>query len=484
VNERRVRATLALLVGIGLRSLASLRSLAVASAGLSADVACTPTSGSHGGPPPNAQDGGSDAIVIGVELSISGNLAPFGTVEQTGAFVAENQINSLGGLLGHPVHFQIVDDASDVPTAGSAFGGFVNAGVVGVLGPSGSNLASATQPLAHSAMLPLISPSASTPTTREAEPCPDRYFFRTAASHALQARALALQAYRGLAPLSAGAPDAGPVVAGCRQLAVIHTDDTYGDPIATGIASETMTLGGQVIADFPVPATAQGQSYYATLTQSVISLAPQPDCQILVSLPDVGVAYMRAFKQATLADTSRDWSTFTTLGSNGLASDAFLVNGRDNPQDPSSPTAGEGIYVMNLDLNPATPEHQEFTNLYSLFYPLDAGQNAPGYAGNAYDAAILMALAIQAAGTATDRVRIRDALYAVSRPPGTAVSPSGLAAGLQAIQLGQDVNYEGASGPVDFDDCGEVVSGYLVSRVVAGQFQDVPEDAVSVADLQ
>jgi hypothetical protein len=194
------------------------------------------------------------------------------------------------------------------------------------------------------------------------------------------------------------------------------------------------------------------------------------------------VGYLRSFKKAIATDTSRDWSTFVTIGSNGLKTDQFLSMGLD-PMRP--PTIGEGMYVMNLDLNPATPQYDEFKALYALTYPTDAGAGElPSYVANQFDAIVLACLAIQAAGSATDPVKIRDRLYDVSRPPGTAFSPGHLFDALSAIALGQDIDYDGASGPVDFDDYGEVLSSFVVYHIVNSAFVALPEATVKVDELK
>src|SRR5258708_4774550 len=60
-------------------------------------------------------DGGStlQPITIGVVLSLTGDLSSPGQVENAATKVALAQINALGGVLGRPVDFKIVDDASD-----------------------------------------------------------------------------------------------------------------------------------------------------------------------------------------------------------------------------------------------------------------------------------------------------------------------------------------------------------------------------------
>ena len=469
--------------------LASVATLALLS--LYGDVACDSADGPPATPAADAAaEASSDpVIIVGVSLALTGNGAPFGQAAQGGIKVAETLVNSLGGVLGRQVRFTIVDDATDATQAARNLQQLVDGRAALLIGPSTSPLAAGLQDLAAQKAIALVSPSASTPDTRDREPRGERYFFRTAASHALQAKALALRTVRGFTAATAGdagteaGADAGsePPRLSCRRPAVIYSNDAYGAPIAQRFATERLALGDAVSVSVPVPSTVKAN--YDTEVASV--LASSADCQVIITFPDVGVGYLRAFRKATATDTSREWSTFVTVGSNGLAPATFLVLGRDNQADPASPTVGEGMFVLNLDLTPETPQFTEFKNLYVLNYPLAPGKTKlDGYTANGFDAAILACLAIQKAGSADARATIRDALYSVSSPPGTAFSPAKVADALAAIKAGQEVDYDGASGPVDFDEFGEVLAGYVVSRVKSGSFVPQPADAIKVDDLR
>ncbi|MCY4615808.1 MAG: hypothetical protein OXC71_05385 [Chloroflexi bacterium] len=80
----------------------------------------------------------------------------------------------------------------------------------------------------------------------------------------------------------------------------------------------------------------------------------------------------------------------------------------------------------------------------------------------AYDAVIAIALAAQAAGS-TDGSAIRDQLTSIATPGGATVfpGPAGVRAALDAAGRGDDINYEGAATTVDWDDVGDVTSGYI-----------------------
>jgi branched-chain amino acid transport system substrate-binding protein len=76
------------------------------------------------------------------------------------------------------------------------------------------------------------------------------------------------------------------------------------------------------------------------------------------------------------------------------------------------------------------------------------------FVAQAYDAAYVVALAIQAAGSA-DRAAIRGALRTVANAPGEVVGPGEWARARQLLGAGTKVNYEGASGPVEFNATGD-----------------------------
>lgn len=75
-----------------------------------------------------------------------------------------------------------------------------------------------------------------------------------------------------------------------------------------------------------------------------------------------------------------------------------------------------------------------------------------------------MALAIEKAGAA-DRGKIGAALRAVANAPGEVIRPGEWKKAKALIAAGKDVNYEGASGNVDFDKNGDVGGLYSVNTV-------------------
>jgi branched-chain amino acid transport system substrate-binding protein len=93
-----------------------------------------------------------------------------------------------------------------------------------------------------------------------------------------------------------------------------------------------------------------------------------------------------------------------------------------------------------------------------VFRELAAGTyvNAEGtFVAQAYDAAFLIALAIQHNGNA-GRAGLSESLRAVSTAPGEVILPGEWDKAVRLLAAGQPINYIGASGEHEFDERGDV----------------------------
>jgi neutral amino acid transport system substrate-binding protein len=147
------------------------------------------------------------------------------------------------------------------------------------------------------------------------------------------------------------------------------------------------------------------------------------------------------------------------IGTDGVFTPGFLQLSRENRADDTSPSTAEGVFGTNPDTQPGTKEYNEFKAIYRSYFP--ALPDAPPFTANTYDAAILIALAIQQAGSITDHVAIREALIKVSSE-GKPFTPAQVGEALLALRDGQDINYKGASGNVDLEPNGNVKAGFIV----------------------
>ena len=138
-------------------------------------------------------------------------------------------------------------------------------------------------------------------------------------------------------------------------------------------------------------------------------------------------------------DGLRDNKLIEELGEENLATTFF-----------SSPTSP-----------PGTTAQEKFMSAYEAAYETTEDKI---FIEQSYDAAFLLALAVEQAGSA-DRAAIRDALRIVASPPGEIIEPGEWAKAKELIAAGTDINYEGVGGSLDFDDVGDV-TGFFGKFVV------------------
>jgi branched-chain amino acid transport system substrate-binding protein len=416
-------------------------------------------------------------LLIGVPIALTGDLGVSGGSIQNAIRVAETEINAHGGVLGRRVVFKITDDATDkAARLEGLVKGFLDEGAVAILGPRGSSQVLSIAPKIAQRRVIELSGSATSALLTSMQPPEDRWFFRTIPSDSLQGKVLALVASKQLPDKitdAGGAKDGSkpkdggaPAQIGCQRMAIVHADDGYGNPLATTTKVEFEKRGGVVVANLAIPADVQAT--YASTVQEIVT--QKPDCLVLVMFDPAADALVGELETRINGAPGTLPSDFVILGADGVFKPTLIVNGRINKADPSSPTSVEGMYGTNPDPNPPTTSYADFKNLYFSHFALEPGEtDLPGKVANFYDAAILIALALERAGDPSNGVKVRDALLDVSRG-GTVFGPAQVGQALTAIRAGKDVDYTGASGTVDFDDHGDVLGDYIIWKVADGKF--------------
>ncbi|MDZ7599653.1 MAG: ABC transporter substrate-binding protein [Desulfobacterales bacterium] len=94
------------------------------------------------------------------------------------------------------------------------------------------------------------------------------------------------------------------------------------------------------------------------------------------------------------------------------------------------------------------------------------------FIANAYDATAVIGLAAYAAkakGLEPTSQNIRDHLRGVANPPGSFIGPGEFEKAFAQLEAGKAINYEGASGPVDFDANGDVLAPIEIWRFHEGK---------------
>ena len=85
----------------------------------------------------------------------------------------------------------------------------------------------------------------------------------------------------------------------------------------------------------------------------------------------------------------------------------------------------------------------------------------------------LAVYATKARGLELTSGNIRDNLRTVANPPGDIIKPGEFKKAFDLLNLGKEINYEGAAGPVDFDKHGDVVTPIEVWKYSKGNIVTV-----------
>jgi len=367
----------------------------------------------------------AEPVKIGMLLDLTGALEAYGKPIQSGAMLAAEQLNAAGGPLGRKIELVPRDSQTD-PTAGiDAAKKLVELDkVVAIVGALSSGV---TIPVATSVTIPSgivqISPASTSPQVTDLQD--NDWLFRTCPSDALQGKVSGRLAK----------------TLGLQSVAVIYVNNPYGSGLSKTFSQAFGAQGGKTLATL---AYEEGRpSYRGELEQA---LKDKPQALALFSYPENGVTIMRQALEL------------------GFTGKFLLADGMKAPEVVQN--VGAQYLQGTYGTTPGSREggaKTRFTDAYTQRY----GEKPPKpYIDNCYDAVVVLALAVQQAKSSAPQA-IRDALRQVANAPGEAIEPGEFAKAFELIAKGVKINYRGASGEVDFDDRGDVVTPIEVWKIDA-----------------
>lgn len=220
-----------------------LISIGVAAAATLSAAACGST-----GP----ASGGSSTLTIAVFESFSGTDAAFGPTNLAGCLVGAKEVNENGGVLGHKLTCQPVDDKSDpadaVPIADKMLTSTSN--LVAVIGPG--TTAPTTAPIIGAAKVVMMSGTGTPLEDHNTDP----YFFRLTPSDSVTGTAMAWWAFQH----------------GCKIGAAVFTVGSSASTVTSPLAAEYRKLGGRLVKNLLMVAD---QPSYQTEAAQVMAAHPQ-----------------------------------------------------------------------------------------------------------------------------------------------------------------------------------------------------------------
>ncbi|MCQ1947765.1 ABC transporter substrate-binding protein [Arthrobacter sp. zg-Y1116] len=350
-------------------------------------------------------------LKIGTLLPTTGSLAYLGPPEIAGTNLAVEEINAAGGVLGKDieiVHRDSGDTTTDIAT--QSVNDLLSQGVSAIVGAASSGVSKTVIGNITGAGVIQFSPANTSPdfTTWD----DNGLYWRTAPSDLLQGRIL------GNYIMSCGAQTVGMIV----------LNDAYGTGLQSNVKTSVESAGGQVVAEEMFN---EGDSQFSSQVDSVV--AAKPDAIVVIS-----------FDQAK--------SIVPLLTAKGVdSSQLFFVDG--NTSDYSK------------DLDAGTLEGAQGTipgtfaseNFKESLLAVDPALKDWSYAGESYDAVTLLALAAEAAGS-TDGKAIAAQLESVS---GEGEKCYDFAGCVTILRGGGDIDYDGYSGPITFDENGDPTEAFI-----------------------
>ncbi len=355
---------------------------------------------------------GDGVLTIGNLLPQTGDLAFLGPPEFAGVKLAVEEMNAAGGVLGEDVVNIDADSGDGTPDiAGSEVDKLFNQDVDAIIGAAASGVSVSVIDKITGAGVVHFSPAN---TAAGFDTYDDNgLYFRTAPSDALQGAVLGNLA----------------VEDGFSNVAVMARQDFYGEGLAEQVQT-TLQEKGANVAEF-VLYSADAQNYTAEVNKIA---AAKPDALVLVAFEEttkiipqliakgIGPQDIQIyFVDGNLADYSDE--KFDLTGVKGT----IPVSGNPDP--------GFNDKLLEID-----PKLKDFS-----------------YGPQSYDAAMIIGLAAIAAGS--DNGEAIGAEIVNVTKEGTQCSTFEECA--QLLEDGEDIDFEGASGPTDMNDSGSPSSGTI-----------------------
>jgi ABC-type branched-subunit amino acid transport system substrate-binding protein len=384
-------------------------------------------------------------LVIGDSLPLSGGLSDFGPAGEKAADIAIDEINSAIEEAGvdHTVSIVHEDNCGgdDQQCAVQAARKLVDSEGASCI--AGAWASADTIPTAESVAIPdevlLISPASTSDEITGLDD--DGLVNRTSPPDSFQGPTLA-----NFMDEELGGAEGKTVNIGARN-------DAYGTGLVDTFSAAWEELGGEigeeVVYDIKLP-------NYDTEAEQLTS--GNPDATVIFDFPEtynkVGPALVRA-----------GFDPNTTFFTDGLISGDLAES------------AGEDAVNGVRGTAPGVPDDdtssQAFADLFADSEPKDV-ETATFDAQN-FDAVMLCYLAAVAAGS-TEGADMAEVVQTVSSAPGDEYTWEELPEAIEALQNGDDIDYQGASGAIDMDSAGDATGGvYDVFEFTDGAPEPIDE---------
>jgi len=373
---------------------------------------------------------GHAEVKIGVILGFTGPLESITPAMGAGAELAMAEVTESGMLMDGMAVTPVRGDSTCIDSGAATAAAerlITSDGVAAIMGADCSGVTGAIlQNVARANGVVMISPSATSPGLSTAED--DGLFFRTAPSDARQGVIMTdILTDRGF-----------------DNVALTYTNNDYGKGLADAFQAAFEERGGTVTIS---AAHEDGKADYSAEVGALA--AAGGDVLVVAGYVDQG--------GSGVIRAALDTGAFETFYvPDGMVGEKLNENfgGEMNGSFgayPGTDNAGAGMFVELAS---------------------GAGFDGTGaFAPESYDAAALIMLAMQAAGS-TDSADFKDHVFDVANAPGTEIMPGELGKALELLKAGEDIDYVGASA-VELIGPGESAGNYQEVEFADGVYSTI-----------
>jgi ABC-type branched-subunit amino acid transport system substrate-binding protein len=358
----------------------------------------------------------SSPVTYGVLSCFTGRLASLGEAMIQGAKVAQTEINAAGGVLGRQLSLVQGDTGCDVADGVTATNQMLTHHVDGVIGPETQEI-NGVEPILDANHI--VDEFQGGDTARDHQS--DQLFFRDSPSDSQLGVAMALYGH----------------VKGYTKAVMLFYSDPAAQTFLKPVSTTFTKLGGTILSTVIVT---PDQTSYLSQVRQVIAAHPQ----VIFTQEDPPTAAVLFREFAQLGAANIPWiGTDVTSGSDYLKAIGYQTANQHLTS----------IYGTSVTGAAAT----DFTNGFNKLYPSQVQAGPLANANYAYDAVISLALADDYAKTADGTTVAKD-MTQVTNPPGTACYT--YASCLALIKAGTKINFDGASGDLDYNQYNNTFGPY------------------------
>jgi len=387
----------------------------------------------------------SNTLTVGDIVPLTGDLAPFGPPGEKAARLAVEQANAAlkQDAIKLTVKLDNADEQTNSAASVSAARKLISDGASCIAGAwASSDTIPVSQSVTSRERVPQISPASTAATISTLN---NGYIFRTSPSDKLQGKLLADYVNTSIGGVKG------------KLISVAGRNDAYGQGFVARLKEVLTELGATVQG--PVLYDPTAASYDAEAAKIV---ANSPAAFIIIDFPKtyakVGPALLRTGKFNPAKLFISDGLAVPDIAAGGMTP-ASLNGARGT--NPSSPPGG----------TVATSAAAEAA--FDTLYKRAGGPARYTFDGENFDAVTLCVLGAVAAKS-TSGPAIAKQLIPVSGPPGAKYTWQQEAAMFAAAHAGQEVDYDGVSGPLDLAPNGDPTGAtYEIYTYVNGKQQEI-----------